>query len=92
MKILTLYDQIKLDIASYIFKRKNTAEFQIRNHRYNTRQVDIIYLPRHDLTKYEHSLAYAGPKLWNSLSNHLRSKPSITNFRKNYKIQLLSQY
>ena len=85
MNILTLYDQIKLDIASYMYKRKNTADFQVREHRYFTRQRDIIYLPRHDLTKFEHSLSYAGPKLWNSLSNNLKSKLNIHAFRRNYK-------
>ena len=91
-KILKLYDQIKLEIATYMFKNKNTEVFQrIINH-YNTRQIGNLNLPRHDLTQYENSLAYAGPKLWNSLTNHLKDKITKRSFRLNYKRELLSKY
>ena len=92
LKLLKLYDQIKLEIGTYMYKNRNSPDFEQCIHNYNTRHRDNIILPRHDLTKYEHSIAYAGPKLWNSLKNHIKGLPSLHSFRRNYKKELLSHY
>ena len=91
-KILKLYDQIKLEVATYMFNNKNSQDFQRIINRYNTRQVGQLQLPRHDLTHFEHSLAYCGPKLWNALTNDLKNKRTKRLFRFHYKKTILSQY
>ena len=92
LKILKLYDQVKLEVATYMFKNRNSLDFQRRLHNYNTRQYDNLILPRHDLTQYERSISYAGPKLWNSLSNQLKTITTIKSFRRQYKKELLTMY
>ena len=84
-KILNLFDLIKLEIGTYMFKNKNSLEFQTLNHNYFTRNRENLVNPPHDLAIFEKSLKYSGPKLWNSLPQTLKDKQSLHSFRRNFK-------
>ena len=91
-KILNLFDLIKLEIGSYMIKNKNSAHFHRLNHNYNTRNRGNLINPHHDLTIFEKSLKFSGPKLWNSLPQQLKTRPSIHSFRQNYKKYLMTYH
>ena len=88
--ILNLFDLIKCEIGTYMFKNKHCDLFHRLNHNYNTRNRENFVNPHHDLTIFEKSLSYSGPKLWNTLPHDLRNKRSLHSFGKNYKKFLIN--
>ena len=67
----------------------------IRNfnvHAHFTRQVTHFHLPfiRTSLTKK--TIKYEGPRLWNSLTDHLRQSKNLLTFKRNFKSTLLNNY
>ena len=89
---LKFYDLVKLEIGGYMYKYKNSPIFNRLLHNYNTRNRNIMIAPTHELSLFQNSLAYQGPKLWNSLTENLKSSRSVSYFKNQYKKILLNGY
>lgn len=93
LNILNLSDITRLNIASYVFKHKDTIiNTATPNHNYHTRNQNSLQLPRPKLTLYKHSLMYQGPKIWNDIPPFIKHSPSLKTFQCKYKKCLLSLY
>ena len=95
IRTLKLFDINKLEIAAYMFKMinsANTATLQHPIHNYLTRTHQNISIPAHNLTIFQHSLSYLGPKTWNALPEHIKILPSISSFKKHLRNYILEQY
>ena len=87
-KIIPLYDLVELETCVFMFK--NQANFQFAAHDYQTRYHDAFQLPFPHLSLYQRSLNYIGPKLWNKLSQEIKSAPNISIFKNRLKKSLLN--
>ena len=78
LKILKVQGINKLQKSFFMFKFRNnqlpknlsdifSANYQIHN--YGTRQSDDCHLPRKSTTLGQYSLAFQGPKIWNSIDS-----------------------
>ena len=92
---LKIFDINKMEIAVYMFKiinNRNAIDLQLPNHNYPTRTQQHIRIPMHNLTIFQHSLSYLGPKTWNLLPDHIKFLRSLYSFKKHIKKHLLNQY
>ena len=77
------------DILVLMYKVKNSIVpnyinnlFYSHNKMYNLRNQDFP-IPRFNTCRYgKHSIRYLGPILWSKLSKDIKTKPSISAFRK----------
>ena len=100
LKILKVSQIVELQEAIFMylyFKKilpKNVNEiFKLNNsvHTYNTRAKNKIRLP---LLKYEFSrktIKFTGTKCWNKIPENIKEMPTLSSFKRNFKIYLLSQ-
>lgn len=92
--ILKVFDVHRLQIAIYMFKMihsNNNLTLQPQ-HNYPTRTRDNLRIPQHNLTLYQHSLSYLGPKTWNAVPDHLKSVNSLFTFKKQFKKHIILKY
>ena len=94
MNILKLFDINKLQTAVYMHKLVSTTNplHLLPQHNYPTRTCEHLRVPQHNLTVFQHSLAYSGPKLWNVIPDSIKTLPTLPSFKRQYKKHLLSQY
>ena len=60
---------------------------------YSLRSYKVLKVPRTDCkTLGDSSFAYAGPKLWNGLPDHIKSSKSLDIFKSKLKTQLFNYY
>ena len=93
-RIIKLFDLNKLQIAIYMYKDihlNRNLNSQIC-HNYQTRTRNEIRIPQHNLTLFQHSMSYMGPKVWNSVPDHIKNLPSLPSFKKHYKLYMTSLY
>ena len=83
---------VNIEIAGFMYKNINSGMFETLVHNYNTRFRRNLVAPNHDLAIFEKSLAYNGPRLWNTLPDSIKRKPSLTAFRKSLKSFMLAKY
>ena len=75
----------------YKTKNRYSAILQPQhNNYYPTRTNQNLNIPSHTISLFQHSLLYTGPKLWNSIPQHINLLPSLTSFKRQYKNYLLS--
>ena len=92
--ILNVFDINKLQIATYMFKMLHvgrTVDLQPQ-HNYPTSTREILRIPLHNLTLYQHSLSYLGPKIWNGIPNSIQALPTLSNFKRKLKSHIVNQY
>ena len=91
---LKIFDINKLEIAVFMFKMINTENLTLRqpHHNYPTRTHQHLRVPLHNLTIFQHSLSYLGPKTWNALPDPIKSLPSLYSFKKQLRKYILDQY
>ena len=85
----TLYTRRVQDIAILVYKALHDQSpqyikdlFKLRISNYNLRGIDILTLPKPRTTTYGlDSLRYMGPKIWNSLTDKIRSAENIGIFK-----------
>ena len=101
LKILSIFDMYKLNTACYMYSchRKLLPSplrkyFAVNSdkHVQHTRRNDDFYVPFSRTSVSQRSLAFSGPKLWNSLPLSLKNAPSLQSFKKNYKHYLFQTY
>ena len=91
--ILTLFALNKFHIGIYMFKSQlDYISVLLPQHNYPTRTRLIFNVPPHTLAIYQHSLSYTGPKLWNSIPEQIKQKPSLPSFKKHLKNYLQTIY
>ena len=60
------------------------------NHRYNTRLIGTLRLPRIDKTKCRSSMEYVLVKVWNTIPAQIRDCETVSGFKSQYKNHLLT--
>ena len=100
-KLLKIEDIYILQLGSimYDFERGNLpkalSQIFVKNdqvHNHNTRQASALHIPRVRTTLALNTLAYTGPKLWNSLDSDITHSVSTFVFKRNLKLFLLNKY
>ena len=74
-----------------LVKRGNTTAM-LPDHNYPTRTCEDLRVPQHNLTIFQHSLAFSGPKIWNSVPQQIKTLPSLSAFKRHLKKYILTQY
>ena len=94
LELLNLFDLNKLQIGLYMYSTTNnhTQHFQEIQHNYPIRTRENLRIPIHNLTLFQHSLAFSGPKTWNSIPSHIKNLRSIHSFKNKLKKYLLKKY
>ena len=90
-KILKIQDVYKLNIGLHMYDHSDSTTF-VRPHSYNTRNRNTLLPNRARLTITQNSVDVAGPSLWNTIPEQIRSSPSRDSFKNQYKNYLLLQY
>ena len=85
-----------IDIHTYLsgilaYKRKDT--FSVADHSHYTRNSAVYSIPSFQrLNISQKSLSYILPVKWNDIPLNIRNSPSLSTFKKNFKLCLLSPY
>ena len=96
MNILKLFDinklQISIDMYKSINVRNMPASVLLPQYDYPTRARENLRIPQHKLSIFQHSLAYSGPKTWNSVPIYIQQLRTLYLFKKHYKKHIIAQY
>ena len=89
--IIKLEDQFKIQISQYIYQLKylniddeigSKLTTSCQTHDYDTRNGEKLITTRVHRSKSKNSIYHNGIKIWNSLPNEIRMKPSYYQFKK----------
>ncbi len=94
IRIITFSDYFdinKLQIASFMYKllSRGNANNLLPQHDHLTRAREHLRIPEHNLTIFQLSLAYYGPKIWNNIPDPIKTLPSLCSFKRQDKKFLL---
>lgn len=93
-KIMTLNQLYNFKISTIMYKYYNNQlpeafENYLQPaeaiHRYPTRKKDTLRILQHSTAICESSLKISGPKIWNTLSESIKTRPSLKAFKKQLK-------
>jgi hypothetical protein len=99
--ILTVEDMFSLELGVFMYKYSInelpnvfTNYFIKRSniHDYQTRHVNDLNLTKNKKTFSDRSVRTTGPIIWNSLGDQIKHSKSIKQFRKQFKLKLISNY
>jgi hypothetical protein len=94
LRLLTVWNIYKLQLAVYMYKIKNNIipfldhhKFPIGSdiHNYNTRHKNDLRTPFCRTVLRQNTICFQGPKLWNTLPDEIKSAPSLEIFKKLFK-------
>ena len=91
LKILKLEDIYRYFMCIHMHKCIENGEFR-PTHSINTRNRDRAQPVFQRLTSGQQSVAFMGPKTWNSLPDNIRSITNINTFKLKLKTYLINQY
>ena len=100
-RILKVHEVYKYFISIFMYKYHNNLLpnlfenmfiLQRNIHTYNTRQYADYKLPLCSTNRSQKAIRFAGPKVWNSLSETIRSASSVESFKKKVKQLYIAQY
>ena len=100
LSILNVYQMYKYQIALFMYKNmkgilptSGSFSFVTNDsiHGHYTRGCRNIHLERCRTRKRQLTVLHQGPKMWNSLSAHLRESPSVNVFMKRIKTFLINK-
>ncbi|MFZ2540057.1 MAG: reverse transcriptase family protein [Oscillospiraceae bacterium] len=99
LSILNVYEVHKYQLLTHVYKTHNKITTNIYSqkyyninsdiHCYNTRQKNNMHIPICRTSTRRNTIAYQGPKLWNTLPEDMRSSPSINIFQNKVKKLLM---
>ena len=101
LRTLTLADINKLHTGIFMYKYSRNllpctfSSFfsSVRDtHTYSTKSSSNLFIPFTSTSYSINTLRFYGPRLWNSIDLHIRSLPSVGQFKSSYKRVLLSKY
>ena len=100
-KLLKVEDIYLLHLGSIMYDLQNgtlpnalVQMFRKNNqiHSYNTRQATALHIPRVRTAFALNTLAFTGPKFWNSLPVDVTRSVNVSVFKRKLKLLLLSNY
>ena len=59
---------------------------------YRTRNSESLYIPFYRLSLSRNSIRYTGPNIWNSITPSLKLCPTLSSFKRQFKLQFLNAY
>ena len=59
---------------------------------YETRNSNNLYVPFYHYKLSRSTIRFVGPKIWNYIDIFLKQSPSLSSFKKKYKLQLIRTY
>lgn len=103
LNILKLFDIIKLETASFVYKfNSNALPAQFNNYLTKVNKVykrstrasfhKKFFVPFFKSSKLQRSIKYQGPLIWNSLTSNIKESKSIKSFKFKLKQLFLSNY
>ena len=90
-RILKLDDVTKFTVATFMYKNKVDLHSLLPTHSsYNTRHRHNLNLLAHRLTKFQHSVTYLGPVVWNTFPSHIQDSLSLSIFKNQLKTYFMN--
>ena len=100
-KILKINDLYSLNLGIFMYNLNSnelpdvfysmfTKNYSI--HHYPTRSAGLFHFPKTRTMISNKTFLFTGPKLWNSLSETIRNKPTIHSFSRGFKKSFLQTY
>ena len=90
---LKVFDINKLQISVFMYKKiKSNTHISLPHHTHFTRTHENLRIPVPNLTIFQHSLSFTGPKTWNSIPNNIKTLPTTRSFKKQFKKHTLLNY
>ena len=90
-KILKLHDVYRYFMSIYMFNLIKVGTYKITHGRV-TRNMNLAQPSFQRLTLTQHSVSYAGPKIWNEIPQCIRNISSLQLFKKKFRSFLINQY
>ena len=59
---------------------------------YETRNANNLYVPFYHYKLSRSTIRFVGPKIWNYIDLFLKQSPSLSSFKKKFKLQLIRTY
>ena len=87
--LLTVPSLFIFSVSIYTFK--HIQNFPVHNHNYHTRFKDQLLIPKHHSTKFEKSIEFLGPKIFNSLPSHIKNCKTENSFKSKLKSFLIER-
>ena len=91
LKILKFPDIYKFNLCVYMYQQIGIGNYSVQ-HYLNTRNRHLATTKYHRLSTTQHSVSFNGPKIYNSLPNHLKNIDSLPRFKKELKLHFLNSY
>ena len=91
LKLLKFHDVYKYFISIHVFKARKKGLYTT-DHSRPSRYRNLVLPSLHRLTLTQHSVSYAGPKIWNHLPENVRSIDSLPRFKSFLKRYFLNKY
>lgn len=82
-KSILMYKSLHNLAPSYMCN-KFTYSHNIHNLDLRSAANQTLYIPKPRLEIYRKSLAYSGPKIWNTLPEPVRNAPNLGSFKQRY--------
>ena len=96
MRLLKLYDLHNIALMTDMYRRVGSDEIPVqaipRNHDYNTRNRNLLNIPRFNRTATQNSFVYQQIIKWNNIPSDLKEANSGSKFKVAYKSYLQSLY
>jgi len=99
-KVLTLPNLYKFQLSIFMYKYKSELlppcfngyfEHNSSRHNYLTRSGCLYRLPLFTTTYCQQSIQFQGAKIWSTISEQIRSRPSTASFKRALRVELLHQ-
>lgn len=85
LKILTVAGIYILEVCTFVYKNKNKFLANQVNHNHETRFKRLLQPEIHRTTLYQRNFYYNGCKLYNRLSDNIKSSPNANVFKQRLK-------
>jgi len=94
LNILNIYNIYKYNLATYMFKIRNSLlpalghhQFVVNSatHEYGTRKKDDLKLPYCRTNLRQNTICFQGPKLWNNIPADIKQTKSLNIFKRSVK-------
>jgi len=96
LNILKFYELNDYCSATYVFKCLRCPDNTMFNYRNNSqyalRNASLLQLPFCNSSQSKTVIDYRGPKIWNTLPENLRNKPTFEAFKKTLKQYFVAKY
>ena len=101
LNILKVRDLHTFQVACFMYKYFKgllpplfNNYFTLNHHinKYKTRNSENLYVPFYRYQVSRSTIRFIGPKVWNSTDTFLKQSPSLSSFKKRFKLQLIENH